>query len=180
MNQPAVSIQTCIDWLDHHGLDDMRDALSSLIDTGLRIGELLALEWQDVDFKAPKIHVWRSKSAELRAGAMTGAARAVLLRRKVNNPHPEAMSGMTYKYARLTWQKLRAGIGKVDDREFAIHALRHTCCTRLVPGGDLRTVQQWIGHEDIKTTMRYARFLPQNLLDAASVLEQGHPHLRVV
>lgn len=106
-----------------------------MIDTGLRIGELLALEWQDVDFKAPKIHVWRSKSAEPRAGAVTGAARAVLLRRKVNNPHPEVMGGMTYKYARLTWQKLRAEIAKEDDREFVIHALRHTCCTRLVPGG---------------------------------------------
>ena len=47
-------------------------------------------------------------------------------------------------------------------------------------GVDLRTVQKWMGHEDINTTMRYAQFVPENLLNAASVLEPSKPDLRVV
>ena len=42
-------------------------------------------------------------------------------------------------------------------------------------GIDLRTVQKWMGHEDIKTTMRYAQFVPENLFNAASVLEPAKP-----
>ncbi len=69
----------------------------------------------------------------------------------------------------------------MDDKDFVIHVLRHTCCTRLVSGGiDLRTVQKWMGHENIVTTMRYAQFVPENLLKAASVLEPSKPDLRVV
>ena len=65
--------------------------------------------------------------------------------------------------------------------ELLSQALRHTCCTRLVSGGvDLRTVQKWMGHENINTTMRYAQFVPENLTNAASVLEPPKPDLKLV
>lgn len=173
--------RTCLGWLDHCGQDDMRDIFSILIDTGLRIGELCALTWQDVDFKVHKIHVWMSKSAQPRAVVMTTRVMTILKRRKVAAKHPKVLDGMIYPQVNFMWQKLREGVGMMEDKDFVLHTLRHTCCTRLVVGGiDLRTVQKWMGHEDIKTTMRYAQFMPEQLFNAASVLEPAKPDLRVV
>lgn len=170
-----------IQWLDHHGQDDMIDLVRILIDTGLRIGELLALEWKDVDLAAQKIHVWKSKSAEPRAVAMTKRVQTILRSRCVRQQGSKVMGKLTYKKARAMWQQMRAGIGLAEDTNFVIHVLRHTCCTRLVSGGvDLRTVQLWMGHEDIQTTMRYAQFVPEKLIDAAAALEPSKPDLRVV
>ena len=43
-----------------------------------------------------------------------------------------------------------------------------------------RTDRSASEHEDIKTTMRYAQFVPENQFNAASVLEPPKPDLRVV
>ena len=172
--------EECLRWLDHHGQDEMIDAFVILIDTGLRIGELVALEWRDVDFKANKIHIWKSKSAEPRSVVMTRRVADVLKSRRLST-NPKVMRGRGYGCFNRSWQHLRVGVGMKDDKDFVIHVLRHTCCTRLVSGGiDLGTVQKWMGHEDIKTTMRYAQFVPENLMNAASVLEPAKPDLRVV
>ena len=173
---------TCLAWLEHCGLDDMNDLFRILIDTGLRIGELLALNWVDVDFKAHKLHVWKSKSHAPRAVVMTSRVRSILAKRRTRaTTSTKAMGGMTYRAAHHTWKLMRQGVGLADDKEFVIHALRHTCCTRLVSGGvDLRTVQMWMGHENINTTMRYAQFVPENLFNAASVLEPAKPDLKLV
>lgn len=173
---------TCLSWCLHHAEDDLGDCIMLLLDTGLRIGELCALTWRDVDLKSDRIHIWKSKSAEPRAVGLTQRVRNILTRRKVASRHPKVMAGHGYTYFQKKWQVLRAGVGMDQDREFVIHALRHTCCTRLVSAGiDLRTVQKWMGHENIQTTMRYAQFVPSNLFNAAAALEPGEkPGLRVV
>lgn len=55
-----------------------------------------------------------------------------------------------------------AGLGKVHP-----HALRHTCATRMYEEtGDVRVVQQFLGHSDPATTARYTR-VPRRRLEAA-------------
>nr|WP_321454341.1 site-specific integrase [uncultured Cohaesibacter sp.] len=54
---------------------------------------------------------------------------------------------------------------------FIPHMLRHTCCTRLVSGGaPLPKVMKWMGHQSIRTTMRYAHLIPKDLDDISAIL----------
>ena len=56
-----------------------------------------------------------------------------------------------------TLEAYAKAFGLLTDPQFVIHALRHTCATRLMAAGvDVVTVQHWLGHKDISTTMRYA------------------------
>ena len=59
-----------------------------------------------------------------------------------------------------------------EDKEFVLHALRHTCASRLVNKGiDLYVVKEWLGHSSIQITERYAHLAPQKLANAVSALE---------
>ncbi len=67
---------------------------------------------------------------------------------------------------------MREAIGQGDDRQFVIHMLRHTCCTRLLGAGvDIRSVMEWMGHSSMQITQRYAHFIPTKLEGAAAALD---------
>ncbi|MCC3263853.1 tyrosine-type recombinase/integrase, partial [Paenibacillus polymyxa] len=55
-----------------------------------------------------------------------------------------------------------------------IHSLRHTCATRLLLAtGNIKLVQEWLGHRDIRTTSEtYAKVLAEQALIGKSALEQ--------
>ena len=62
-------------------------------------------------------------------------------------------------------------------REVRFHDLRHTFGTRMAAAGvPMRTLQEWMGHRDFKTTLIYADYLPgareADLLDAAFAVAQ--------
>jgi integrase len=59
----------------------------------------------------------------------------------------------------------RAGL-----RPLRFHDLRHTFGTRMIAKADIRRVQEWMGHADIQTTMRYLHYAPREG-DAALVAE---------
>ena len=50
------------------------------------------------------------------------------------------------------------------------HDLRHTFGTRMIAKADIRRVQEWMGHADVQTTMRYLHYTPREA-DAALVAE---------
>ena len=52
------------------------------------------------------------------------------------------------------WKKVRLA-SKLDE-SYTPYSTRHTCCTRLVEAGvDIKSVQYFMGHKDIKTTLTY-------------------------
>ena len=61
----------------------------------------------------------------------------------------------------------RAGIPHVR-----FHDLRHTFASQLVMGGvDIRTVQELLGHKDIRMTMRYSHLAPDHMRKAVCILD---------
>ena len=70
------------------------------------------------------------------------------------------------------WQWVRKLMGLQHDKEFVLHALRHTCASRLLNKGvDIVSIRDWLGHADISTTMIYAHLAPNKLAHAAEMLD---------
>ena len=147
--------------------------------TGLRRGEILRLQWPDVDFKAGKLHVVSreegpTKTRESRSVPMNRTVSDVLKRhpRRLDTPYvfvsSEGKPFLSVHYG-FCGAVQRAGINHVR-----FHDLRHTFASQLVMAGvDIRTVQELLGHKDIKMTMRYAHLAPDHMKRAVEILD-GH------
>src|ERR1700729_2293939 len=66
--------------------------------------------------------------------------------------------------------RYRDALARAGLRPLRFHDLRHTFGTRMIAKADIRRVQEWMGHADIQTTMRYLHFAPRDE-DAALVAE---------
>ena len=142
--------------------------VATALNTGLRRDELFHLEWSDLDFKKRTITVrnkedWHTKNYESRTIPMNSFLFEVLRNhpRHINsnyvfcNPQGKVWNSIRRS---LSNAAKRAGIGHIG-----LHALRHTFASQLVMASvDLRTVQKWMGHKSIKTTMRYAHLAPDH------------------
>ena len=153
--------------------------------TGLRRGELLALRWRDVDFAGQVIRV-RASYAE---GALTtpksGKVRSVPMAPDV----AEALAKLGqrehwtgdddlvfvgqaggYLDGRALRRRYDSALERAGLRKLRFHDLRHTFGTRMIAKADIRRVQEWMGHADIQTTMKYLHYAPREE-DAALVAE---------
>lgn len=165
------------------GQYEIADAVTVLIDTGLRLSELWAVHWEDVMFPATGggshgvLLVYGeegrgTKGGDYRSVPMTSRVCAIFERRKgliptLNKPFDLTNSDMRHK-----WDAARDQMGLTNDPNFVPHVCRHTCASRLVRRGiSLPVVKDWLGHKDIKTTMKYAHLMPQDLMAAVKVLE---------
>jgi integrase len=141
-----------------------------LADTGLRLGEALALKYEDVDFTTGLISVWVNKGDRPRSLPMTSRVREILEARSTANP-VRVFSVAQYQVSNA-WAFVRRTMKLEQDKEFVPHALRHTCASRLINKGvDLYVVKEWLGHASISTTQIYAHLAPQKLAEAVAVLE---------
>lgn len=146
------------------------DMVEVLMDTGMRLSELLKLKYEDVNFTSNLISIWINKGDRPRSIPMTRRVRAILEERQHSNKvKPFSIS---LDEAERAWKWVRAEMGLERDSEFVIHALRHTCASRLVNAGiDLYVVKEWLGHSSIQITERYAHLNPVKLVHAVEVLE---------
>ncbi len=154
--------------------------------TGLRLGELRALTWDDVDFGTRRLVVRRSawhdhvgppKNGRARAVDLSDAATAALeplaaagLPGPVFGPGDGTMvTANTAKHylRRLAQRELGAGCGW--------HVLRHTFASHLVQrGASLKAVQELLGHGSYAMTLRYAELAPANRAAAVRLLDGGN------
>jgi len=154
---------------EHWGLDDLKDSVSVLIDTGLRRSELGKLEPHCVE-NGEVVEVWDGKGNIDRSVPMTKRvkdimARRVLAQEKVGKLFPVNVDTLSRK-----WDRVRFHLGYDD---LVLHCFRHTTASRLVQRGvGIKTVKEWMGHKVLTTTLRYAHLSPKNLADAVAVLEQ--------
>ena len=140
-----------------------------LVDSGARLGEALALTWNDVhDGRAT---FWVTKSNRSRTVPLTARARDVLdMRRGRGLKGPFCM--LNQQAFRFVWNKAKKECGLGTDPHVVPHILRHTCASRLVKGGvDIRRVQMWLGHQTLHVTMRYAHLAANDLDACVNVLE---------
>ncbi len=58
-------------------------------------------------------------------------------------------------------RRYKAALTAAALRPLRFHDLRHTFGTRMIAKADIRRVQEWMGHADIQTTMRYLHYSPR-------------------
>lgn len=149
---------------------EMYDACICLVDTGMRASELFDLPQKDINFATNMITIWRNKAEKPRSVPMTNRT-CKILKKRVNRPGGK-LFGLNVIQADAAWNWARKEMGLEGDEDFVVHALRHTCATRLlIAGVDVYRVKEWLGHKTIKTTLRYVHLAPHNLNSALTALE---------
>ena len=166
--------QQCLNWFERTGRDEFADLFMFYVDTGFRKSEAFNLTWEDIDLSTGRITVWVSKTDQPRTVKMTGRVKSIL--RKLHLSHsanqPTIFGHLSERRFYRVFIEMRNAIGVGDDRQFVVHMLRHTCCTRLLGAGvDIRSVMQWMGHKNLEMTQRYAHFIPSSLDNAADALD---------
>ena len=145
--------------------------ISSLIDLGCRVNELLNLEKRFVDFDNNQINFNDRKNDQAVAVPMTKRVQNVMSEYCADKKDFDKVFSLNYSELNAIWQKARKYLGYADKKFYTIHLCRHTCASRLVQRGvPILLVKDWLGHEDIENTMIYAHLAPKALHSVVEVL----------
>ena len=150
---------------------DVADLVEVLLATGMRLGELLALRYDDINFNTNLISIWFNKGDRPRSIPMTSVVKTILERRQENNPVKPFQIEM-YQVENA-WRWVRKQMGLEKDKEFVLHHLRHSFASRLA-GMDvsLYVIKELLGHSTIQVTEKYAHLSPGKLSEAVMLLEK--------
>ncbi|HSD09369.1 MAG TPA: tyrosine recombinase XerC [Candidatus Binatia bacterium] len=160
-----------------------RAILETLYSSGLRVSELVGLDWQHVDFENECVRVFgkgrkerivpigevaldalRSFRKRLRAEGVETAA--VFVNRRGVRLTTRSVARFVKRYA------LRSGTPVAATP----HSLRHTFATHLLnQGADLRSIQEMLGHSSLSTTQRYTHVNLDHLMKA---YDDAHPRAK--
>lgn len=157
---------------------DFADLFIVLIDTGMRLGEALKLDYRrHIDFKDGAIYLpgRERKWGQPLGIPMTKRVQKILLRRKL--AHPERPFDCFQPYQplhRLNKAIELAGLPNEGAARIVIHSLRHTFAVRLLrAGASIYAVSALLGHASVATTERYYGHLhTQTLRGAIDALEE--------
>ncbi|GIW40651.1 MAG: tyrosine recombinase XerC [Candidatus Binatia bacterium] len=169
-----------------HSLSGLRDRaiLEVLYSAGLRVSELVELDWGDVNFELGLLRVrgkgrkervvpvgrealrrlaeYRERLGQL-AGEQDRQSAPVFLNARGRRITTRSVARIVEKYVR------QAGLAT----KATPHALRHSFATHLLgSGADLRSIQELLGHASLSTTQRYTHV---DVAHLAKVYDKAHP-----
>lgn len=166
----------------------LQDVALLMLDTGLRVGEALALEWGDIHLEPVGgarygyLHVKEGKSKNARRNVpLTGRVRAMLKSRSDDKrsswlfpgkrPGPFQVNSLTHQHEKLRRDKDMVEMIPLE-KEFVLHSLRHTMLTRLGESGvETFTIMKIAGHSSVVVSQRYVHPSPESMERAIAQLE---------
>lgn len=168
----------------------------TLARTGMRIGEVLALQWGDIDFNGRFISIQRSFSRYQLGTPKSGKSRRVDMSKQLTEILLDLLKQRKEKKLREGWKEFPEWVfinskgkplrdtnwrEKVFDRALAkagmrkirVHDLRHTYASLLIQNGEsLAYVKEQMGHSSIKITVDvYGHLAPRGNQDAVNRLD---------
>ncbi len=150
--------------------------LMLLYGSGLRVGEVVRLKWQDLDFVEKTVFIHNGKNYKDRYTILSDKTIGLL---KKYNPMPkttdwvfESPDGGHYS-ERSVQQFFGEALAKARiDKQVSTHSLRHAFATQLLKAHtDLDFVRKVMGHASIKTTQIYLHVLKTDLTKTRSPLD---------
>lgn len=155
--------------------------------TGLRVGELLALKWEDVDLVAGQIIVRRTlwcgqegppKGGSNRKVPLSDEAIAALkAHRHLKGPYVFCDGAGNRLSHSMVKDVVPSACRKAQlAKRLTTHGLRHTFASHLVMRGvSLMAVKELLGHESVEMTLRYSHLSPDVKRDAVKLLDAPTP-----
>ncbi len=165
-------------------LSGLRDQaiLELLYATGIRVGELVALDIEDLDFKARLVRVLGKGRKERIVPMGQPAIEAVKAYLGAREGKPASAGKremfLNNRGGRLTDRSIRRLIKKYVDQlalnhDLSPHAIRHSFATHLLSrGADLRVIQELLGHVSLSTTQKY---IHTSMARLQEVYDKAHP-----
>lgn len=161
-----------------------RAILEVLYGTGMRGGELVRLDLEDLDLAQGTVLVREGKGGKDRVVPLGNQAKEALalyllnsrtkLRRGETRAVFLAKGGKRMGRSHLSYRV--RGLGQKAGVKLRPHVLRHACATHLLKGrADIRQIQRLLGHKTLSTTERYTRVEVQDL---RAVIRRCHPRER--
>ena len=170
--------------------DHLRALVIAALSTGCRLGELLSLQWKQIQFdssgqaRAFLLPASKTKTHEARLLPIGARLRAMLEMRRTD-PDGEPFGPDAYVFGnevgeRITWisWEWRRACAKAGLVDLHFHDLRREFACRLLESrAELHDVRDFLGHANITTTSRYLRSTPLRLAHALSLLEAAESRL---
>lgn len=131
----------------------MQDVFLFALATGMRRGEVLALQWQHIDIRNNTAFLPKTKNGDPRTVPLSAAALNVLAKHRIPLPSQERAFPISANAVRLAWEgvKKRAGI-----ENLRFHDLRHEAISRFFEMGlSVPEVALISGHKDARMLFRY-------------------------
>ncbi len=160
----------------------LKDIFTVAFYTGLRLGELVNMQWNWIDFLQNQITVkcsddFQTKSKKERIVPMSVKVRTILFRRFNSTSHsPDEVVFYSRKRKMLYQEAISKQFKKIVRKsnlsdKIHFHTLRHSFASILVQKGvSLYVVKELLGHEDLATTQIYSHLQKQNLMEALNLL----------
>ncbi len=155
-------------------------------EAGLRCGEMLALEWADVDLTTRQLCVrrsdWEGHITVPKGGRQRYVPLTIRLARALKAyRHLSSTRVLCQKDGRpLTRKTVQSWMRRVTRRagiaNNGVHVLKHTFCSHLaMRGAPARAIQELAGHQDLSTTQRYMHLSPAAIKNAIRLLDGAGP-----
>jgi len=148
----------------------LKPIIITALQTGMRKGEILNLEWDNINFEFGYIDLLKTKTNRPRKIPLSTGLKELFKGLERQSKYVFTNPKTNEAYKSIT-KSFKAVLDKAKIEDFRFHDLRHTVATRLVEKNiDLFVVQDILGHSKITTTQRYAHPVPQRKLDAVEIL----------
>jgi integrase len=159
----------------------LREILVFALNTGLRQGELLSLEWNRVNLFRKTILIQKTKNGKPKTVPLNQIAMDVIIRKsesKVRMLKSDFVFVSSHG-TKIDRHNLRRAFNNAVERaeieDFKFHDTRHCFCTKLAQRGvDIYKIAKLAGHEDIRMTQRYSHHCPESLRDGVEALETDY------
>lgn len=150
-----------------------RPIVQTALHTGMRMGEILGLKWEQVDLRQRMITILHSKNEKVRKIPINDTLLQILTTLKYNKMSEYVFvcvrTGEPALKFRTAWLNALRRSGIPHCRA---HDLRHTAASHMVAAGiDLVTVKAILGHADLRTTQRYLHSAPESMRQAVAALD---------
>lgn len=153
----------------------IRLAILLMLSTAARIGAVLDLTWDRVDFDRNQIRL-RLDDSSTRKGRATVPMNAGV-RASLQDAYKTGLSDYVVEWGGQPVKSIKKGFSKAVEKagltNVSPHVLRHTAAVHLAEAGiPMAEISQYLGHEDERITARvYARFSPGHMQKSADVLD---------
>jgi len=153
----------------------LQEIVLFVLQTGLRVNEILSLEWPYVDLFKKTVTIMNSKNGEKRTIPLNQTA-FELLKEKAKKRHIKAKyvfesEAGTKIDSRSLRRAFYNALKKAEITDFRFNDLRHTFATRLAQAGvDIYKLSKILGYHSI--AMRCSHYYPESLRDSVEVLDR--------